>query len=139
VAEPISESLPVEDRSLFFAPSTWLKCGLTWLVPGLGYFLLGKKRSGLIIAISIFSATALGALLGGDLYPLMSDSEGWMRQAGSVCQLGAGLPYFVVNLLLSRGTPLSVTYDYGTNYFLIAGMINWLSVMDVFDIAVKRK
>ncbi len=139
MADQISESLPVEDRTLFFAPSTWLKCLLTWFVPGAGYFMLGKMRSGFIMAGSLLAAMLLGVILGGDLYPLGDGSEGWMRQAGSICQLGAGLPYLIAKFLLARGTPLSPTYDYGTNYFLIAGMINWLSVMDVFDIAVKRK
>lgn len=139
MAEQTSESLPVEDRSLFFAPGTWLKCLLTWFVPGVGYFMLGKKRAGFIIGGSLLAAMVLGVVQGGDLYPLLNGSEGWMREAGSVCQLGAGLPYLIAKFFLERGTPLSDTYDYGTNYFLIAGMVNWLSVMDVFDIAVKRK
>lgn len=130
---------PVEDRSLFFAPNTIRNCVLTWVVPGLGYFLLGRKKSGIIMMTCLFSAMILGAILGGDFYPLLSGAEGWMRRFGSIFQLGMGIPYFITSALIDRGSPLSVSYDYGTNYFLIAGMINWLSVMDVFDISVKRK
>ena len=131
---------PVEDRSLFLAPTTIRNCVLSWLVPGLGYFLLGRKKHGIIISTALIGAVILGLIQGGDLYPTFSNAEGWIRGIGSVCQLGAGVPYFIAKLIqVERSSPLSITYDYGTNYFLIAGMINWLAVFDIFDISVKRK
>lgn len=131
---------PVEDRELFFAPSTLKNCALTWLVPGLGYFLLGRKKQGIIMSVCLIGAMILGLIQGGDLYPTLSNSEGWIRGIGSVCQLGSGIPYFIAKMIqVERSSPLSITYDYGTNYFLIAGMINWLAVFDIFDISVKRK
>lgn len=131
-------TLPVEDRSLFFAPATIRNCIAAWLVPGLGYFLAGRRKQGIIIGVALFTGILLGVILGGDLYPLGTE-ESKIRMIGSFCQLGMGIPYMLSNLVLARGTALSFTYDYGTTYFLIAGMLNWLAVMDVFDISVGRK
>ncbi len=125
-----------EDSSLFYSPITIRNCLLTWLVPGIGYFFLDRKRDGIIVMSCLFAAILLGTFMGGDLFPL---DEGWLRRIGSFCQLGMGAPFFLGKLFLGRGTPLSTSYDYGTNYFLIAGMLNWLAVMDIFDISVKRK
>lgn len=136
---PANETtLPVEDRSLFLAPATIRNCIAAWLVPGLGYFLTGRKKYGIIISVCIFTAVIMGVIQGGDLYPLGTD-ESNIRKIGSFCQLGMGLPYMLFSAVLARGTALSLTYDYGTTYFLVAGMLNWLAVMDVFDISVGRK
>lgn len=125
------------DPQLFFAPETIRNCVAAWLVPGLGYYLLGKKQTALMIAVCLYLAFLLGIFLGGDLYVL--GAEGKIRSLGALCQTGFGVPYMLAKLLLDRGSPLNITYDYATNYFLIAGMINWLVVMDVFDYSVKRK
>ena len=124
--------------SLMFAPQTLLNCFLTWLVPGLGYWRLGRKKSFYIVSGLLFLAILMGVILGGDIFPL-SQEEGKLRMLGSYCQMGMGLPFVLAKMFMDRGSPLSVTYDPGTAYFLIAGMLNWLAVMDVFDISVKRK
>ena len=79
----------------------------------------------------------MGLLQGGDLFPVRG--EGMIRSIGAFCQFGFGGIQLVTRLLIDRGSPLSLTYDYGTTYFLIAGMVNWLSVVDCFDIAMDRK
>lgn len=131
-----------EDPSLFWAPSTLKKVALTWLIPGYGYFLQGRRRAGILMACCLYGAFFMGLLQGGDLFPF--SGEGKLRAIGAVCQMGMGLPYLLTKLMMGlewihRGSPLSVGYDYGTSYFLIAGMLAWLSVLDIFDISVKRK
>ncbi len=126
-----------QDGNQVEASQTFRNCALTWLVPGLGYWFLGRKKSFYIVSGCLFAAVLMGVFLGGDAFPL--SGEGRLRSIGSLCQAGMGLPYVLIKSFMSRGTPLSLTYDYGTNYFLIAGMLNWLAVMDVFDISVRRK
>lgn len=130
---------PIEDKSLFFHPHTLRNVLASWIIPGSGYFLTGNRKKGIIICVCLYAAYILGALLGGDLYSFDQAAEGRIRFAGALCQAGMGLPYMIFKFALERGTPLSLTYDYGTGYFLITGMINWLVVMDIFDISVKRK
>ena len=134
-----NETAPLEDPSLFLAPQTIKNCFLAWLVPGLGYFMVGRKRSGIIICLGLYTSLLLGVLLGGDFYDFDWTGEGKIRFFGALCQSGLGIPYMIVRAIVERGTPLNITYDYGTSYFLIAGMLNWLVVMDIFDISVKRK
>ena len=137
MAESVEQSLPKEDRRLFFAPQTLKRCLLGWLIPGFGYYLSGRKKSWILMTACIWVAFIMGVLLQGDLYPWAG--EGKIRSIGAICQMGSGIPYFLAKIFLDRGSPLNLTYDYGTNYFLIAGMINWLAVLDTFDISVKRK
>jgi len=137
VAENPEQTLPKQDSSLFFHKETIKRCFLNWLIPGLGYFLNGRKRAWILMTSCVWIAFLMGIFLQGDLYPW--GGEGKIRGVGAICQMGMGLPYFLAKMFVDRGSPLSLTYDYGTNYLLIAGMINWLAVMDNFDIAVKRK
>ena len=137
MAETTEQALPKEDPSLFWAPQTIKRCLLCWLIPGLGYFLNGRKKSWILVTACVWVAFFMGVFLQGDLFPW--GGEGKIRSIGALCQMGMGIPYFLAKIFVDRGSPLSLTYDYGTNYFLIAGMINWLAVLDTFDIAVKRK
>lgn len=139
MTENKSNPIPAGDPSLFLAPMTLRNCALAWFIPGLGYFLTGRKRTGIIVCVSLYTAYFFGAILGGDLYDFSWVSEGKIRYFGAICQAGMGLPYLIAKLGLERGTPLNLTYDYGTSYFLISGMINWLITLDIFDISVKRK
>ena len=129
--------LPKGDPSLYFAPATLKHCLLNWVLPGAGYWLVGRKKAWAIMTGCLYVAFLMGIMLGGDLYGLTG--EGKIRAIGSICQAGMGLPYILAKWLMARGTPLNPAYDYGTNYLLLAGMINWLAVMDIFDISVKRK
>jgi hypothetical protein len=126
-----------EDIRLFFAPATIWACLAAFLLPGLGHALLGRKRKGLLLGIVLLLALLLGITAGGDFFPLQG--EGKLRQIGAFLQLGMGLPFQLSSLLVARGTPLNPSYDFGTAYLLIAGMLNWLCVVDCFDIAVGRK
>jgi len=132
--------VPGGDSSLYFAKDTIRNCVAAWLFPGAGYYLAGRRKNALIICVALVVAYILGMALGGDLYNLApSAPEGRIRFFGGLCQAGMGVLYIIAKFALERGTPLNPTYDYATSYFLIAGMINWLVVLDVFDISVKRK
>ncbi len=129
--------LSEEDPQLYLAPETLRNCALAWLIPGAGYWLTGRKKVALIVAACLFAGYFLGVLNGGDIFPM--SGEGKIRSIGAICQLGFGVPHLLLRLFMERGTPLTTTYDYGTSYFLIVGMLNWLMVLDTFDISVKRK
>ena len=54
--------------------------------------------------------------------------------------MGVGLPYFIIKMMgLGAGTVTSVTYEYGYTFCIVAGLLNMLIVLDVYDILVGRK
>ena len=58
-----------------------------------------------------------------------------------VANLGAGLLYIVCWLTNSGFADHAqmVTYEYGNTFLLVAGLLNYLAMLDAFDIAAGRK
>jgi len=55
-------------------------------------------------------------------------------------ELGMGVPYFIASALgLGAGDVRAVTYEYGNAFLIVAGLLNLLVVIDVFDVARGRK
>ena len=61
-----------------------------------------------------------------------------------IANLGTGL-LFVISWLLGIGfgddpqQAIRATYEYGNTFLLIAGLLNYLVMLDAFDIAAGRK
>jgi hypothetical protein len=54
--------------------------------------------------------------------------------------VGVGLPYILARQSgYSDGVPTSPTADYGWLFLIVAGLLNYLIVLDAFDIARGRK
>jgi hypothetical protein len=54
---------------------------------------------------------------------------------------GSGLLYVVcwlANLGFAENAQV-MTYEYGNTFFLVAGLLNYLAMLDAFDIAAGRK
>ena len=111
---------------------------LAWAVPSAGHFALGRKGRAAVFAAVVFTALAVGAVLGGNLYrPAAGQPLSWLASAGA---LGAGLPYFALRLAAGyEGDPTGPGYEYGTVFLLSAGLMNILLVLDTWDIATGRK
>ena len=53
---------------------------------------------------------------------------------------GLGLPWVIGRMLgLGGGVVTAVTYEYGNSFLIVAGLLNFLVILDAFDIAVGRK
>jgi hypothetical protein len=58
----------------------------------------------------------------------------------AVANLGLGLPWIVARAAdVGAGTVTAVTYEYGNCFMIVAGLLNFLVVLDAFDIAMGRK
>ena len=113
-------------------------CSGGWLIPGLSHILLGKWVRGLIFATCVFLMFGLGLSMHGRLFDLIIEEP--LEIFAFIANVGVGLPYLVAEKLgLGTGTMNAVTYDYGTTFLWVAGLLNYLIILDAFDIAQGRK
>jgi len=115
----------------------WL-CVAAWALPGLGHFLLGRKWRALILFGSIVIMFLLGVAMQGEFF--VTNSGSYLQTLGYYGELCVGLSMPAARFFgYSGGNPLFVSADFGTAYLVAAGMLNALSILDTFDIAMGRK
>lgn len=108
-----------------------------WLVPGLGHVYLRRWRRGLAFFLLVIASLWVGAHLQGNLYrPVTNEPLSWLGTLGA---LGTGIPYFLLRNQGYSGDILSPGYEYGTAFLLTAGLMNWLLVLDAWDISHGKK
>ena len=113
-------------------------CVAAWLLPGLGHFLLQRRWRGLIFLIVVTVMFGLGLQMKGELFAL--DFGQPLTLLAGLAEIGVGLPYFVARLMgIGGGQVEAVTYEYGYTFCIVAGLLNFLIVLDAYDIAVGRK
>ncbi len=113
-------------------------CSGGWLVPGLSHILLGKWIRGVIFAVCVIVMFALGLGMHGRLFDLVVEEP--LQIFAFIANVGVGLPYIVAEKFgLGIGSMSITTYDYGTTYLWVAGLLNYLIILDAFDIAQGRK
>lgn len=111
---------------------------LAWLIPGTGHLLQGRRQKGIVFLIAILLMFVTGLLLEGRLFPLeWSDPLVFL---GAVANRGAGLAFFVARMMdAGAGTVTAASYEYGNTFLMTAGLLNFLVMLDAFDIAKGRK
>jgi len=119
----------------------WVSSILAWLLPGLGHiYLKCFKRGGLLGGV-IWLVFLCGIMSGGRVHGLLDSDSGFLTYIFGFFDLGAGLLY-VVPRLMGIGTfeqEQVPTAEYGNVLIMVAGLLNYLLALDVFDIAAKRK
>lgn len=120
----------------------WVAGGLAWAIPGAGHFYQGHTVRGLLLGGSVLAMYVIGWLLGGHLYGLHNVAEtGFLAYVFGFCDLGTGLLYLASllgNIAVTDNARLA-TSEYGDRFLMVAGLLNYLSMLDAFDIAVRRK
>ncbi len=113
-------------------------CVAAWTVPGLGHLLLGRRWRALILFCSILAMFFLGLAMEGEFFSRQSDS--YLQTLGYFGELCVGLAMPAAGFFgYSGGDPFFVSSDYGTAFLVTAGMLNALTILDVYDIALGRK
>jgi len=113
-------------------------CFAGWLVPGLSHIFLGKWIRGIIFAACVLLMFLLGLGMHGRLFDLMIEEP--LQIFAFIANVGVGLPYVLAEKMGSGvGTMSAVTYDYGTTFLWVAGLLNYLIILDAFDVAQGRK
>jgi hypothetical protein len=79
-----------------------------------------------------------GLWLDGRIFPL-EPSEPLVALA-AIANFGVGVPWLLARMFdLGAGTVTAVTYEYGNSFLIVAGLLNFLVILDAYDIAAGRK
>ena len=122
----------------------WLIGVSAWAVPGLGHFLQKRWARGLLLGGSVWAMFVGGVVIGGHLFkmgPADQGLSGLLQLLPMSANFGAGLLYvfcWVTNTGFAEQAQ-RVTYEYGNTFLLVAGLLNYLAILDAFDIAAGRK
>lgn len=111
---------------------------LAWLIPGLGHVYVKRLQRGLAFFVLIVASIWIGCALEGNLArPVQNQPISALATLGTI---GMGLPYFLLRSVINySGLQLSPTFEYGSAFLVTAGLMNWLLVLDAWDISRGKK
>ena len=134
----MKESDSANDESLTLLSQASLFCLAAWLVPGLGHLLLRRWSRAAILFICVGTLAILGYVLRGQAYS--SHGEDIFGILGYIAEVGTGVFYFLAQFFEPHGSNTARAIgDYGTRFLATAGLLNYLCVLDVWEIAHRRK
>jgi len=125
----------------------WLMAFAGWFLPGVGHLLQGKWGRAVLLGGAVWTCFLVGLAMGGHMFsPTPSDqgSSAWLQVPPMIANLGSGVLY-ISSWLMGVGFSddpahaARATYEYGNTFLLIAGLLNYLSMLDAFDISAGRK
>ncbi|OFW42327.1 MAG: hypothetical protein A3J29_11830 [Acidobacteria bacterium RIFCSPLOWO2_12_FULL_67_14b] len=113
-------------------------CIVSWLVPGAGHLMQGRRQKGLIFLIALPVMFGIGLWLDGRLPPFAFSDP--LVGLAALANLGMGLPYFISSALdLGKGVVTAASYEYGNAFLIVSGLLNMLVVIDAYDVRLGRK
>ena len=109
-----------------------------WLIPGAGHFMQKRWGRGALLLLSVLAMFILGLLMEGKLYAFNTGDI--LDILGFIGDIGAGGLYIAGRALdLGHGNIARATADYGTKYLIVAGLLNIISAVDAYHIAIGKK
>lgn len=116
---------------------------ISWIFPGAGHMTLGRWRRGLILSGAIWGMFIIAILSGGAFYPGFEFKDGALLYLlNAFARLGNGLGSLVGYLIGSVPPPAVAawaTFEYGGRFLEVAGLLNYLAIVDALDIQSGRK
>lgn len=113
-------------------------CVLAVLVPGLGHVAVGQPRKAGVFFVVLMTMFAIGLAFGGSFLPFATDEP--LVLLGAAAQWVVFVPRLLAGFAgLGQGAVTAVTYDYGNTFLIVAGLLNTVITLDVFDLATGRK
>jgi hypothetical protein len=116
---------------------------ISWFLPGVGHILEGRLKRGIIIGAIIWLLFIIAVLSGGAYYPGFEFKDGALLYLLNIfSRVGNGLGALISFWLMSNPPPNVAawsTFEYGGRFLEIAGLLNYLAVLDAVDIHLGRK
>lgn len=121
-----------------FTPMAVLAPALGWLLPGAGHLIQRRWIRGALLMVSVATMFFLGLAMQGKVYA--PNAGDLLDILGFIGDLGAGLLY-IVSLAkdLGGGAISFAVADYGTKFIVVAGLLNIMSAVDAYHIAIGKK
>ena len=120
------------------AVKTTVVCVAGAMIPGLGHALLRKWDRAVVFFVCIAAMVILGVQLDGSLFD--PDFQNMYAILKFIAEAGAGLLYWIPWMLgAGVGDSTAYTHDFANVFIYVAGLLNMLTIVDVFDIARGRK
>jgi hypothetical protein len=115
-----------------------LACVAAWAIPGAGHLWLGRRQKAAVFFLALLAMFGTGLLLKGRLFPFeLSDP---LVALAAFANGGMGLPWIAALMMdAGKGVVTAASYEYGNCFLIVAGLLNFLVLLDAFDIAVGRK
>ncbi len=111
---------------------------VSWLVPGAGHLVQGRRQKGVIFLIAIPLMFAIGLVINGRLFPFIFSEP--LVGLAAIANLGMGIPYFIARVLgLGQGVVTAASYEYGNTFLIVSGLLNMLVATDAYDVRLGRK
>jgi len=116
---------------------------VAWVLPGFGHLMQGRWKRGAILAIVIWTMFVIAVLSGGAYYPGFDFKDGSLLYLLNIfARLGNGFGSAISLLFLMNPLPnvaAWATFEYGGRFLEVAGLLNYLAVLDALDIQLGRK
>jgi hypothetical protein len=113
---------------------------LTLIIPGSGHFLLKRPVRGTVYFLCVTAMFVFGIILQGHLFTF-NNSADWLSRFFAIFDAGLGLPYLVCYWTgaFTQAVSIAPSFEYGNTFLMVAGLLNYLIMLDGFDIAAGRK
>jgi hypothetical protein len=116
---------------------------LSWFFPGAGHLVQHRIKRGIILAVVIWTMFIIALVSGGAHYPGFEFRDGALLYLLNVfARFGNGIGALVSFILAGTPAPQVAalsTFEYGGRFLEVAGLLNYLAIIDAVDIALGRK
>jgi len=124
-----------------YALFPWLAGFAALLMPGAGHALARRRGRAGVYFVCTLGLFCFGILYGARLEFLVGFDDP-LALVRSASQVLIGAPYFAAQLLglgQDPGLITRSTFEYGSTFTEVAGLLNILVALDAFDVAAGRK
>lgn len=111
---------------------------LAWIIPGAGHLIQKRWIRGALLMISVVAMFCFGLAMKGKIY--QPNTGDLLEMLAFVSDLGTGGLYILSRIMDLGANQISfATADYGTKFIAVAGLLNIISAVDAYHIAIGRK
>jgi len=123
--------------------NTFITGAAAWIFPGAGYFIQKRWVRGAVVGGAIWTMFIIALASGGHFYPGLKFDEGALLYLLNIfARFGSGLMAAISYGIGMNPPPDAAgmaTFEYGGRLLEVAGLLNYLAVVDTMDVLKGRK